>query len=216
MSQPRIGIVIGTTRQGRFGDKPAAWIHGLAAGRADMQVEIVDLRDYPMPLFDEPASPFYVPPKNEAAQRWGRKVAELDGFIFVTSEYNHAPPASLKNALDYAYKEFNRKPAAFVGYGGVGGARAVEHLRMICVELQIGADAIGRVHRRGRLHGHVPARQDVRRHAASGSDRRRDAGRPRLVGARAESRARGDVAEGGRGVADGAGGRAQGLTISVR
>ena len=137
MSQPRIGIVIGTTRQGRFGDKPAAWIHGLAAGRADMQVEIVDLRDYPMPLFDEPASPFYVPPKNEAAQRWGRKVAELDGFIFVTSEYNHAPPASLKNALDYAYKEFNRKPAAFVGYGGVGGARAVEHLRMICVELQM-------------------------------------------------------------------------------
>ncbi len=137
MSQPRIGIVIGTTRQGRFGDKPAAWIHGLAAGRADMQVEIVDLRDYPMPLFDESASPFYVPPKNEAAQRWGRKVAELDGFIFVTSEYNHAPPASLKNALDYAYKEFNRKPAAFVGYGGVGGARAVEHLRMICVELQM-------------------------------------------------------------------------------
>jgi NAD(P)H-dependent FMN reductase len=137
MSQPRIGIVIGTTRQGRFGDKPAAWIHGIAAGRGDMQTEIVDLRDYPMPLFDEPASPFYVPPKNEAAQRWGRKVAELDGFIFVTSEYNHAPPASLKNALDYAYKEFNRKPAAFVGYGGVGGARAVEHLRMICVELQM-------------------------------------------------------------------------------
>jgi NAD(P)H-dependent FMN reductase len=106
-----------------------------------------------MPFFDEPASPFYAPPRDEAARRWGRKVDELDGFIFVTAEYNHGPPAVLKNALDYAYKEFNRKPVAFVGYGGVGGARAVEHLRLISVELQMaptraavyigGADFIG-------------------------------------------------------------------------
>ncbi|MDB5432465.1 MAG: putative NADPH-dependent reductase [Caulobacter sp.] len=137
MSKPRIGIVISTTRQGRFGDKPAAWIRDIAAARGDLDVEIVDLRDYPMPLFDEPVSPAYVPPTNEAAQRWGRKVAELDGFIFVTAEYNRGPPAALKNALDYAYKEFNRKPAAFVGYGGVGGARAVEQLRLIAIELQM-------------------------------------------------------------------------------
>jgi len=93
--------------------------------------------DYRMPLFEEAASPAYVPPKNEAALRWGRKVAELDGFIFVTAEYNRAPPAALKNALDYAYREFSRKPAAFVGYGGVGAARAIEQLRLICIELQM-------------------------------------------------------------------------------
>jgi NAD(P)H-dependent FMN reductase len=153
MSKPHIGIVISTTREGRFGDKPAVWIRDLAAARGDLDVEIIDLRDYPMPFFDEPASPLSVPPKNEAARHWGRKVAELDGFIFVTAEYNRGPPAVLKNALDYAYKEFNRKPAAFVGYGGVGAARAVEQLRLICIELQMaptrsgvhigGADFIG-------------------------------------------------------------------------
>jgi NAD(P)H-dependent FMN reductase len=153
MSKPRIGIVISTTREGRFGDKPAAWIRDHAAARGDLEVEIVDLRDYPMPFFEEAVSPLYAPPRNNAARRWGRKVAELDGFIFVTAEYNRGPPAALKNALDYAYKEFNRKPAAFVGYGGVGGARAVEQLRLISVELQMaptrsgvhigGADFIG-------------------------------------------------------------------------
>src|SRR5260221_5932742 len=90
-----------------------------------------------MPFFDEPDSPLYTPPKDEAARRWGRQVAELDGFIFVTAEYNRAPPAVLKNALDYAYKEFNRKPAAYIGYGGVGGARAVQQFRLISIELQM-------------------------------------------------------------------------------
>jgi NAD(P)H-dependent FMN reductase len=153
MSKPHVGIVISTTREGRFGDKPAAWIRDLAVARGDLEVELVDLRDYPMPFFDELGSPAYMPPKNEAARRWGRKVAELDGFIFVTAEYNRGPPAVLKNALDYAYREYNRKPAAFVGYGGVGGARAVEQLRLISIELQMaptrsgvhigGADFIG-------------------------------------------------------------------------
>ncbi len=153
MNKPRIGIVISTTREGRFGDKPADWIHKLASARGDLAFEIVDLRDYPMPLFEEAASPAYVPPQNEAARRWGQKVAALDGFIFVTAEYNRGPPAALKNALDHAYTEFNRKPVAFVGYGGVGAARAVEQLRLICIELQMaptrsgvhigGADFIG-------------------------------------------------------------------------
>jgi NAD(P)H-dependent FMN reductase len=165
MSKPRIGIVISTTREGRFGDKPAAWVRDIAAARGDLAVEIVDLRDYPMPLFQEAASPAYVPPKDEAARRWGQKVAELDGFIFVTAEYNRGPPAALKNALDYAYKEFNRKPAAFVGYGGVGGARAVEHLRLICIELQMaptrsgvhigGADFIG-MYMQGKTFADMP------------------------------------------------------------
>jgi NAD(P)H-dependent FMN reductase len=82
-------------------------------------------------------SPAWAPPKNEIAQRWAKKVAELDGFIFVTAEYNHGMPAALKNALDYAFREFNRKPAAYVGYGGVGAARAVEQLRLVNVELEM-------------------------------------------------------------------------------
>ena len=137
MTKPRIGIVISTTREGRFGDKAAAWIHDLAAARGDLEVETIDLRDYPMPFFDEPGSPIYMPPRDEAARRWAQKLAEIDGFIFVTAEYNHGAPAVLKNALDHAYAEFNRKPVAFVGYGGVGGARAVEQLRLVCIELQM-------------------------------------------------------------------------------
>jgi NAD(P)H-dependent FMN reductase len=134
---PRIGIVIGSTRPGRFGEKPAAWIHGIARKRADLDFDVIDLRDYPLPLFNETGSPAWGPIKNEVAQRWAAKLAGLDGFILVTPEYNHGTSAVLKNALDYAYKEFVRKPVAFVGYGGVGGARAVEHLRLVAVELQM-------------------------------------------------------------------------------
>ena len=137
MSKPRIGIVISTTRMGRFADKPVDWLWNLASARSAMEFEIVDLRKYPLPFFDEPMSAAWAPPKNEVAQRWAKKVAELDGFIFVTAEYNHGVPGVLKNALDYAYAEFNRKPAAYVGYGGVGAARSVEHLRLINIELQM-------------------------------------------------------------------------------
>jgi NAD(P)H-dependent FMN reductase len=145
MSQgkPRVGIVISSTREGRFGEKAARWIHDLAAKRADSEVELIDLRDYPMPFFAEPASPAYAPPMNEVARHWATKVGSLDGFIFVTAEYNRGPTAVLKNALDYAYREFNRKPAAYVGYGGVGAARAIEQLRLINVELQMAPTRTG-------------------------------------------------------------------------
>jgi NAD(P)H-dependent FMN reductase len=134
---PQIGIVIGSTRPSRFGDKPAAWIHGVASKRTDLDFEVIDLRDYPLPLFDEPGSPAWVPIENKVAQRWAAKLAGLDGFILVTPEYNHGMSAVLKNALDYAYKEFVRKPVAFVGYGGVGAVRAVEQLRLVAAELQM-------------------------------------------------------------------------------
>jgi NAD(P)H-dependent FMN reductase len=134
---PRIGIVIGSTRPNRFGEKPAAWIYEIAQKRTDLGFELLDLRNYPLPLFDEPMSPAWGPVKNEVAQRWQAKLAGLDGFILVTPEYNHGTSAVLKNALDYAYKEFVRKPVAFVGYGGVGAARAVEHLRLVATELQM-------------------------------------------------------------------------------
>lgn len=137
MSNPKIAIIISTTRAARFGDKPAKWIHDVAAARGDMDVEIVDLRDYPLPFFDERASNAYVPAKNEVAQRWQRKVAEFDAYLFVTAEYNHGISGVLKNALDYAYPEWARKPAACLGYGSVGGARAVEQLRTNLIELQV-------------------------------------------------------------------------------
>ena len=148
MPKTNIAIIIGTTRATRFGEKPAQWIYAIAAARDDMDVELVDLRDYPMPFFDEPASNAWVPSKNEVAQRWQRKVAEFDGYIFVTGEYNHGVPAVLKNALDYAYPEWNRKPAAFLGYGSVGAARSIEHLRGISAELQMAAIRTG-VHIQG-------------------------------------------------------------------
>ena len=137
MSKPKIAIVVGSTRAARFADKPVEWIAKIARQHADIDVEIVDLRDFPMPFFDEVASSAWVPSQNEVALRWQKKVAEFDGFIFTAAEYNHGPTAVLKNAIDYAANEWNKKPAGFVGYGGVGGARAVEQLRMHAVELQM-------------------------------------------------------------------------------
>ena len=137
MSKLKIGIIISTTRATRFGHKPAEWVKSIAAERSDMAVEILDLRDFPMPFFDEVASNAWVPTTNEVAQRWQKKVAEFDGFVFVTAEYNHGIPAVLKNALDYAYPEWNKKAAALVGYGAVGGSRAVEQLRLVAAELQL-------------------------------------------------------------------------------
>ena len=137
MSLPRIAIVIGSTREGRFADKPAQWIKKIAEERNDASYEIVDLRDFPLPFFEEATSPAHAAPKYETARRWAAHINEFDGYIFVAAEYNHSMTGVLKNALDYAYKEFNRKPATFIAYGGVGGARAVEQLRQIAVELQL-------------------------------------------------------------------------------
>jgi NAD(P)H-dependent FMN reductase len=137
MAKVKIAVIIGTTRAVRFASKPAEWIADIASQRDDMIVEVLDLREYPMPFFDEVASNAWAPSHNEVAQRWQKKVAEFDGYIFVSAEYNRGVPAVLKNALDYAYPEWNKKPAAFVGYGSVGAARAIEQLRLIAVELQM-------------------------------------------------------------------------------
>ncbi|MBP7001168.1 NADPH-dependent FMN reductase [Amaricoccus sp.] len=135
--KPRIAVIIGSTRDSRFADKPAQWIHDLAQQRNDWEVELVDLRDFDLPLFNEKASNAWVPSEDARAAAWQEKLAGFDGFIFVTSEYNRSIPGSLKNALDQAYKEWVRKPAAVLGYGSVGGARAAEHLRTIAIELQM-------------------------------------------------------------------------------
>ena len=120
----KIGIIISSIRPNRFADKPTQWIYEIASKRNDLDVEIIDLKDYPMPLFAEPVSPAWGASKDPVALRWQAKLAEMDGFIVVTAEYNRGPTAAIKNAFDYAYKEWGRKPIAFVGYGSTGGARA--------------------------------------------------------------------------------------------
>ena len=137
MAKPKIGIIVGSTRPGRFGDKPAEWIAERAKATGNFDVEIVDLRDFPLPFFDETMSPAWGPSQAEGAKAWQDKIASLDGFIITAAEYNRSPTGVLKNALDYAYTEWNNKPVAFVGYGGVGGSRAIEQLRLIAVELQM-------------------------------------------------------------------------------
>jgi NAD(P)H-dependent FMN reductase len=138
MSEPlRIGIIVGSTRPGRFADRPAQWLLELASRRTDLAPELVDLRDYPLPFFDEPKSPLRAPSQHPVAVEWSRKVASLDAFVFVNGEYNHSIPAVLKNALDYLYAEWNRKPAGCVSYGNAGGARGIEQLRLMLVELQV-------------------------------------------------------------------------------
>jgi len=136
-SLPKIGIIIGSTRPARFADIPAKWLVDIANKRDDALFEIVDLRDYPMPFFEEARSPGFVQPADETARRWGAKMAELDGYVFVTAEYNHSITGVLKNAIDHLYPEVRRKPTAFLGYGNAGGTRAVQHLKHILTELQV-------------------------------------------------------------------------------
>ena len=136
-SKPRIAVIVGSTRPTRFADTPAQWILKQAQARGDMDVELVDLRDHPLPFFDEMASNMWMPSQNPEAVRWQQTVGRFDGYIFVVAEYNHSITGVLKNALDQAYKEWNRKPFTAIGYGGTGAARAIEHLRLIGVELQM-------------------------------------------------------------------------------
>lgn len=136
-SKPKIAVIIGSTRPTRFADRPAQWILKQAQARGDMDVELVDLREYALPFFDEMASNMWMPSKNPEAIRWQQTVAKYDGYIFVVAEYNRSITGVLKNALDQAYKEWNRKPFTAIGYGGAGAARAIEHLRSIAVELQM-------------------------------------------------------------------------------
>jgi NAD(P)H-dependent FMN reductase len=134
-----IKVIIGSTRQGRFSEKPAQWIFQEAKKLPGVDVELLDLREYPLPLFDSPVPPSMAQGKyeNEIVERWAHKINEGDAFIIVTPEYNHGYPAVLKNAMDVIYPEWNRKPVGFVSYGSAMGARSVEQLRQVAVELQM-------------------------------------------------------------------------------
>jgi NAD(P)H-dependent FMN reductase len=133
----KIGIVIGTTRPGRKAEDVARWVHGIAGQRGDAVFELIDLADFEFPHLDEALPPSMGQYSQPHTLRWARTIEAYDGFVFVTPEYNHSIPGVLKTALDFLYSEWNNKAAGFVSYGGVGGARAVEQLRLILSELQI-------------------------------------------------------------------------------
>ena len=133
----KIGIIVGSTRPGRKADAVARWVLEHAQKREGAQYEIVDIADYKLPLLDEPLPPSMGKYSKPHTQAWAHKVSELDAFVFVTPEYNHAPSAALKNAIDFVYREWNNKAAGFVSYGASGGIRAVEQLRQIMAEIQV-------------------------------------------------------------------------------
>ena len=135
----KTGLIVGSTRQGRFADVVVKWVLEGVAKRDDLELTVLDLREFPLPFFNEP-----IPPSaNEgvftdpAAAAWAKRIGALHAFIAIAPEYNHGPTAVLKNAFDSALREWHRKPIAFVSYGGVGGARAIEQLRGVAVELQM-------------------------------------------------------------------------------
>lgn len=133
----RIGIILGSTRPNRNSEAVAKWVYRHASRREDARFEIIDLRDYKLPLLDEPMPPSRGHYAKPHTKRWALKVGSLDAFVFVTPEYNHGIPGALKNAIDFLYKEWNNKAAGFVAYGSSLGARSVEHMRLVLAELQV-------------------------------------------------------------------------------
>ena len=135
-----ISVIVGSTRQGRFSEKPAQWIFEHLRKRKEIETRLLDLRDFPMPFFDQavpPSMPGRPPYPNEVVQKWTAQIGASDGFVFVTPEYNYGTSAVLKNAIDWVYPEWNRKAAAFVSYGSAMGARAVQQLRETAIEVQM-------------------------------------------------------------------------------
>lgn len=140
MDMTIISVIVGSTRQGRFSEKPAQWMFQHLQKRDGIEVRLLDLRDFPMPFFDQPvppAKPDRAPYEHEVVKRWTAHIAASDGFVFVTPEYNYGPAAVLKNAIDWVYPEWNRKAAAFVSYGSALGARSVQQLRLVAIEVQM-------------------------------------------------------------------------------
>ena len=133
----RIAIIIGSTRPGRNGEAVARWVYKIAQKRSDAEFELVDIKDFNLPLLDEPVPPSMGQYSKPHTKAWAAKIGSFDGYVFVTPEYNHGISGALKNAIDFLFAEWNNKAAGFVSYGGAGGARAVEQLRLVMAEVQI-------------------------------------------------------------------------------
>src|SRR2546422_582907 len=135
-----ISVIVGSTRERRFSEKPAHWIFQHLKKREGVDARLLDLRDFPMPFFDQPATPATpgrAPYKNEVVQRWTAAIAQSDGFVFVTPEYNYGPSAVLKNAIDWVYPEWKREGVVFGGYGSAMGARSAHRLRLTGIAVHL-------------------------------------------------------------------------------
>ena len=133
----KLAIIIGSTRPNRVGESVGKWVHQIAQQRRDAEFELVDIKDFNLPLLDEPIPPSQGKYSKEHTKKWAAKIGSFDGYVFVTPEYNHGICGALKNAIDFLFAEWNNKAAGFVGYGSAGGARAVEHLRLVMAEVQV-------------------------------------------------------------------------------
>ncbi|MFN2513544.1 MAG: NADPH-dependent FMN reductase [Pyrinomonadaceae bacterium] len=133
----KIAIIVGSTRPGRNGEAVAKWVYEIAHKRSDAEFELVDIKDFNLPLLDEPVPPSRGQYTKEHTKMWAAKIDSFDAYVFVTPEYNHGTSGALKNAIDFLYQEWNNKAAGFVGYGSALGVRAVEHLRLVMGELQV-------------------------------------------------------------------------------
>lgn len=133
----KVAIIIGSTRPGRKAEAVARWVHDIAQRRSDAEFELVDIKDFNLPLLDEPVPPSRGQYSKPHTKAWAAKIEPFDAFVFVTPEYNHGTSGALKNAVDFLYREWNNKAAGFVGYGSAGGVRAVESLRLVMGELQV-------------------------------------------------------------------------------
>ena len=133
----KVAIILGSTRPGRNGEAVGQWIHGIAKKRSDANFEFVDIKDFNLPLLDEPIPPSMGQYTKEHTKTWSAKIDSFDAYVFVTAEYNHGIPGALKNAIDFLFREWNNKVAGFVSYGSAGGVRAVEQLRMVMAELKV-------------------------------------------------------------------------------
>lgn len=137
MNDIKIGVIIGSIRPGRSGKDVADWYLEKVANAEGIDFELIDLADIDLPLLDEAYPPAMGQYQNRHTKDWAEIISQYDGFVWITAEYNHAPPASLLNAISYLFNEWNRKPVAFVGYGNMGGVRAIEQLRMVAGELEM-------------------------------------------------------------------------------
>ena len=134
-----VAIITGSTRPGRKSEAVARWVLDIARKRSDASFEVVDIAAFDLPLLDEPVPPMMHRYEKPHTKAWAAKIAGFDAFVFVTPEYNHATSGALKNAIDFLFREWNDKAAGFVGYGSVGGVRAVEQLRLVMGEIKVAA-----------------------------------------------------------------------------
>jgi NAD(P)H-dependent FMN reductase len=133
----KIAIILGSTRPGRNGEAVSQWVYEIAKKRNDANFELLDIKDYNLPLLDEPIPPSMGQYSKEHTKTWALKIDSFDAYVFVTAEYNHGIPGALKNAIDFLNKEWSNKVAGFVSYGGAGGVRSVEQLRLVMAELKV-------------------------------------------------------------------------------